>query len=160
MEVESILDINESRYNDVIEKVCDTEEKCVNNENCYGIYEEHNYVILDSENNNTDVSAENHRKCTWPEMKINQNDYKLHGQEKQGRIKEDSVLCDKAPAADLGKFMIAETLRDMVSTSGYISLYTLLLLDSLIECQVRNVTLPILNYPGSKLHSVMHMVLL
>ncbi|XP_021926045.1 uncharacterized protein LOC110832901 isoform X2 [Zootermopsis nevadensis] len=114
VEVESILDINESRYNDVIEKVCDTEEKCVNNENCYGIYEEHNYVILDSENNNTDVSAENHRKCTWPEMKINQNDYKLHGQEKQGRIKEDSVLCDKAPAADLGKFMIAETLRDMV----------------------------------------------
>jgi hypothetical protein len=33
-------------------------------------------------------------------------------------MKEESVPHDKTPAADLGKFMIAETLCDMVSTSA------------------------------------------
>lgn len=116
METESIVDINGSHHDDDVEKICDTEEKCVNNENCYGIYEEHNYVILDTENNNTDVSTEDHRQCTWPEMKIYQNGYELNKEEKQNRIKEDSVPRNKAHAADLGKFMMAETLRDMVST--------------------------------------------
>lgn len=150
MEAESTVDINGSHYDDV-EKICDTEEKCVNNENCYGIYEEHNYVILDTENNNTDVSAEDHRKCTWPEKKINQNGYELHRQEKQDRIKEESVPYDKAPAADLGRFMMAETLRDMVSTSGYIYFFVYIAVIRQFNrmSRVQNATLPILNYPGS-----------
>jgi hypothetical protein len=122
MEAESIVDVNGSHCDDNVEKICDTEEKSVNNEN-YGIYEEHNYVILDTENNSTNVLAEDNRKCTWPEMKIGQNCYEFHRQEKQDRIREESVPCDKAAAADLGKFMVAETLRDMVSTSGHICFF-------------------------------------
>jgi hypothetical protein len=116
MEAGSTEGINDSHCSSVVtEKICDTEEKSDNNENCYGIYEEHNYVILDTENNNTDVPDEDHRKCTWSETKINQTGYELQ-QEKQEKIKEESAPCDKAPTADLGKFMMAETLCDMVSS--------------------------------------------
>lgn len=116
MEAESSEDINGLRYDNVVEKICATEEKSGNNEHCYRIYEEHNYVILEAENNNTDVPAEDHRKCTRSETKISQSGCGLQHQEKEEKMKEESVPCNKTPAADLGKFMMAETLCDMVST--------------------------------------------
>ncbi|PNF34904.1 hypothetical protein B7P43_G01412 [Cryptotermes secundus] len=114
MEAESSEDNNGLGYDNVVEKIYATEEKSGNSERCYGIYEEHNYIILEAENNNTDVPAVDHRKCTWSETKISQNGCGLQYQEKQEKMKEVSVPCHKTPAADLGKFMMAETLCDMV----------------------------------------------
>jgi hypothetical protein len=112
---DSSEDMNEAGCDNVVEKVCATEEKSGNTEHHYGIYEEHNYMMLGAENNNTDVPAEYHGKCTWSEAKINQNGRELQNQEKEEKIKEELVP-HKTSAADLGKFMMAETLRDMVST--------------------------------------------
>jgi hypothetical protein len=111
---ESSENIDGAGYDDDddVEKVCATEEK----NNHYGIYEEHNYIILEAENNNTDVPAEDHRKCTLSETKISQNGCELQNLGKQEKIKEESVPRQKTSAADSGKVTMTETLRDMVST--------------------------------------------
>lgn len=100
----------------VVEKICDGEEKSNNSEDCHGIYEEHSYVILQAENN-PDVPTEDRRKCTWTETKISENGCEIQNHEKRARIEEKLVPCDKDPTADLGKFMMAETLCDMVRSS-------------------------------------------
>jgi hypothetical protein len=113
MEPESSENITGVGY-DNVEKVCTTEEKRGNIEHQYGIYEEHNYIMLEAENNNTDVPAEDHRKCTWSETKTSENGCELQNLGKQEKIKEESAPQQKTSAADLGKFMMTETLRDMV----------------------------------------------
>jgi hypothetical protein len=122
MEAETTEDISGSRDDKVVvEKICDGEQKINNSENCPGIYEEHSYVILETENNPTDVPTEDHRKCSWPEAKISDNVCEIQNLEKQENIEEELVPCDKGPTADLGKFMMAETLCDMVGS--YICLF-------------------------------------
>lgn len=121
MEAETAECINGSHDGKVVvEKICDGEQKGNNSGNCHGIYEEHSYVVLKTENNLTDVPNEDHRKCIWPEAKISENGCEIQNHEKREKL-EVSVPCDEGPTADLGKFMIAETLCDMVGS--YICLF-------------------------------------
>jgi hypothetical protein len=108
----------------VVEKICDGELKGKNSENCHGIYEEHSYVVLETGNNLTVVPTEDRRKCTWPEAKISENGCEIHNHEKREKL-EVSFPCDEGPTADLGKFMMAETLCNMVGS--YICLFCIAL---------------------------------
>lgn len=107
-----------------VEKICDGEQKGNNSENCHGIYEEHSYVVLATGNNLTDVPTEDHRKCVWPEAKISENGCEIQNNEKREKL-EVSVPCDEGSTADLGKFMMAETLCDMVGS--YVCLFCIAL---------------------------------
>ncbi|XP_069695781.1 uncharacterized protein [Periplaneta americana] len=114
MEMVYVKDVNGSHYNNDIGKDCYTEERSKNNGNVNGIYEEHNYVILSAPSNHTVLPVDMNRKGNWAECNNNQNGYDMQKQHKQDKMKEDSSPSDKSPTADLGKFMMAETLRDMV----------------------------------------------
>jgi hypothetical protein len=70
------------------------------------------------------VPTEDHRKYVWPEAKISENGYEIQNNEKREKL-EVSVPCDEGPTADLGKFMMAETLCDMVGS--YICLFCIAL---------------------------------
>ena len=112
--------------NVIVEKICDTEEMNMVKVVPRGIYDEHNYVILESTNVNSIAASDSHEDDrNYKENKMKQRvSYDLQKQKKRERIKKENTP-EKATTQDLGKFMVAETLLNMVRYNYYYFYYVI-----------------------------------